>query len=352
MAKAMNFAVLGLGMGMHHCKAVVAAKGANLAAVCDHDKKRLNAGVKEFGVKGYAKWADLLKDPEIDAVCIATESGTHAKFGLEAARAGKHIVMEKPVDVTLDRIKKLDRGVKKAGVKCGCIFQYRMDNCNILIRKAIQAGKMGKVIGAHIHLPWLRLPSYYQGPHGRWRGTWKLDGGGSLTNQGIHAVDLIQWLVGPVHSVFGFYGVFNHKIEAEDQTVAILKFENGALGTLYTTTCANPDQALHTYIYGSKGSYSRKADKLEFYEMGPPKERERMMELFGGVKLRDTAGVDPLALSADGHTLIVEDLVKAVRTSREPVITIESATHSMEIAKAIYQSGRTGREVKISQVRK
>lgn len=352
MARALNFAVLGLGMGVHHCKAVVDAKGANLVAVCEHDPKRLKAGVKEFGVKGYAEWSDVLKDPEIDAICVTTESGTHAKFGIEAARAGKHIVMEKPVDISLARIKKLQQEVKKAGVKCGCIYQYRMDNCNILIRKAIRSGKMGKVIGAHIHLPWLRLPSYFQGPHGRWKGTWKMDGGGSLSNQGIHSVDLIQWLAGPVHSVCGFYGVFNHKIEAEDQVVAILKFESGALGTLFTTTCANPDQPIHVYIYGSKGSYSRKGDKLEFYEMGPAKDRKRMMALFGGVKTHDSAGVDPMALSADGHTLIVEDLVKAVRNNREPAITIASAAHSVEIAKAIYQSGRTGREVKISQVRK
>lgn len=352
MAKTLNFAVLGLGMGMHHCRAVADASGANLVAVCDHDKKRLAVGVKTFGVKGYAKWPEVLRDKDIDAVCITTESGTHAKFGIEAARAGKHIIMEKPVDISLARIEKFQEEVKKAGVKCGCIFQYRMDNCNILIRKAIQAGKMGKVIGAHIHLPWLRLPSYFQGPHGRWKGTWDMDGGGSLTNQGIHSVDLIQWLAGPVHSVCGFFGAFNHRIEAEDQAVAILKFESGALGTLFTTTCANPDQPQHVYMYGSKGSFSRKGDKLEFYELGTPKERERMMNLFGGVKKHDATGVDPMAVSANGHTLIVEDLVKAVQSNREPAIAIESAKHSVEIATAIYRSGRTGREVKISQVRK
>lgn len=352
MSKSMNFAVLGLGMGMHHCNAIVAAKDANLVAVCDHDPKRLAAGVKEYGVKGHRKWADVLKDDEVDAVCITTESGTHVKFGVQAARRGKHIIMEKPVDVTLARIKKLEDEVAKSGVKCGCVYQYRMDNCNILIRKAIQAGKMGRVIGAHVQLPWLRLNSYFQGPHGRWKGTWKLDGGGSLSNQGIHSVDLIQWLAGPVHSVCGFYGIFNHKIEAEDQTVAILKFENGALGTLVTTTCAIPNQPLHVYMYGSKGSYSRKADDLEFYEMGTKKERERMMRLFGGEKKSEKMGVDPLSLSEDGHKLLVEDLVKAVRINREPAITIRSATHSVEIVKAIYRSARTGREVKISQVSK
>jgi predicted dehydrogenase len=196
------------------------------------------------------------------------------------------------------------------------------------------------------------LNDYYQGPHGRWRGTWKHDGGGSLSNQGIHTVDLVQWIAGPVHSVCGFFGVFNHKIEAEDQVVAILKFENGALGTLLTTTCTIPDQPLHLHMYGTKGSYSRKADLLEFYEMGTPKERERMMRLFGGERLHDTAGVDPLALSTDGHKRLVEDLVAAVRNGRDPAITIDSASRSVEIVHAIYRSGRTGREVKVGEMRK
>lgn len=351
MARPMKFAVLGLGMGMHHCRAVVAAKGAELAAVCDHDPKRLSAAVKGFGVEGFAKWPDLLKSGIFDAVCIATESATHTTFGVQAARAGKHILMEKPVDISLARIKTLQSEVAKAGVKCGCVYQYRVDPCNLAMRSAIQSGKMGRVIGAHIRLPWLRLNAYYEGPHGSWRGTWKMDGGGSLSNQGIHSVDLLQWLVGPVESVCGFFGVFNHKIEAEDQAVAIFKFKNGALGSLLTTTCALPDQPMHTYVYGTKGSYSRKADKLEFFEMGTAKERERIMKQFGGKEEKNTAGANALDLSSDGHTILIEDLVKAVRTERDPVITIASAAESVRIVKAIYQSGRTGREVRVDRVR-
>lgn len=351
MARPLNFGVLGLGMGMHHCTAVLNAKGANLVAVCDHDPKRLEAGVKEFKVPGYATWPELVKDKNVDAICIATESGTHTRFGVEAARAGKHILMEKPVDVSLARIRKLQDEVKRAGVSCGCVYQYRMDKLNIMLRKAIQAGKMGKVIGAHIHLPWMRLNSYFEGPHGTWRGTWKLDGGGSLSNQGIHCVDLLQWLAGPVHSVCGFYGVFNHPIEAEDQAVAILKFENGALGTLYTTTCANPDQPFHLYMYGTKGSFSRRGEHLEYYEMGSPKERERMRGMTAKMTKCDSAGLNPLALSTQGHTLLIEDLVQAIRSGREPAITIESAKHSVEIVTAVYQSARTGRAIEIAKLR-
>jgi len=344
----LNFAVVGLGMGGHHCKAIRAAKGANLAAVCDLDPERLAERTKEFDVKGYARYADVLKDKTIDVVNIVVESGYHATLGIKAAKAGKHIIMEKPVDITPGRIRRLEDAVRETGVKCGCIFQSRMDNCNILIKKAIDAGQMGKLIGAHAHLPWFRGDSYFEGPHGPWRGTWKLDGGGSMMNQGIHTVDLIQWLAGRVESVCGFYGVYNHRIEAEDQVVAVLKFENGALGTFYSTTCCIPEGAQRVYMYGTDGSFSIHGSMLEFYEVGTPEERKRMMDLFGCVAVKsDGAASDPMAVSADGHMLIIEDLVEAIRNNREPVIPISSAKHAVEIACAIYKSARAHREVRI-----
>jgi predicted dehydrogenase len=352
MAKTYNFAVVGLGMGGHHCKAIAAAKGANLAAVCDLDEERLDKFVKQYGCKGYTCYADVLADPAIDVVNIVTESGKHAEMGIQAARAGKHMIVEKPIDVTPAKVKKLEDAVAAAGVKVGCIFQSRMENCNILIKKAIEKGKMGTIVGAHAHLPWFRADSYFEGPHGPWRGTWKLDGGGSMMNQGIHTIDLIQWLAGPVESVCGFHGVHNHDIEAEDQAVACLKFVNGALGTFYSTTCCVPEGAQRVYMYGTKGSFSKHGGTLELFEMGTPKERERMMNLFGGQKKDEAIGRDPMAVSADGHMLIVEDLVKAIEKDREPVIPLSSAKHAVEIACAIYKSAKTGKTVHIAEVAK
>ena len=352
MPKELNFAVVGLGMGGHHCKAIKNAKGANLAAVCDLDEERLERRMKEFDCEGYTRYSDLLKDPNIDVINIATESGKHAKMGIQAAQAGKHIIVEKPIDILPGRITKLQEAVKKAGVKCGCIFQSRTENGNILLKKAIEKGYLGKLIGAHAALPWFRAQSYFEGPHGSWKGTWKMDGGGSLMNQGIHTVDLVVFLAGHVKSVAGFYAVHNHDIEAEDQTVAILKFENGALGTLYTTTCCVPDGQTRLHFFGTKGSFCRCGRTLELYEAGPPKQRERMMNLFGGKAKESKIGSDPMAVSADGHMLIVEDLVKAIRRDREPLISLESARHAVDVACSIIKSARTGKEVKVSAVRK
>ena len=350
MPKDLNFAVLGLGMGMNHCQAVVDAKGARLAAVCDHDEARLHAAVRKFGCEGYTKYAALLKNRDIDAVCIATESGLHAAHAIQAARAGKHLLVEKPVDITPARIRQLREDITRAGVQCGCVFQTRTEPLNFRLKKAIDSGKLGKLIGIHAQLPWFRAQSYYEGPHGAWKGTWKLDGGGSLMNQGIHTVDLVQWLAGPVESVCGFIGVFGHKIEAEDQTVAILRFESGALGTIVTTTCAIPDQSQRILVYGEKGSFTKTA-YLESFEAGTPKERRQMMEWYGHKKT-SKLGRDPLAVGAAGHIRHIEDLVKAIRRNTRPGITIEDATHAVEIACAIFKSARTGKIVKIKDVRR
>jgi UDP-N-acetyl-2-amino-2-deoxyglucuronate dehydrogenase len=346
MSKELSIAVLGLGMGMHHCEAIKRAKGVALAAVCDHDEERLSTAVKKYDVKGYLRFKDLVRDKGIEAVSVCTESGTHAKFGIRLAEAGKHIVMEKPVEIRSDRIDDFRKAVKKLNVKCACVFQSRLDPLNAAIKNALDAGHMGKTIGAHACLPWFRADDYYAGPHGSWKGTWKLDGGGSLMNQGIHTVDLLQWFAGPVKSVFGFHGVFNHKIEAEDQAVAVLRFKSGALGTLFTTTCSSPEGAQRFHLYGTKGSFIKTGDTLELYEMGPQKVRDKMLSMHGGpIQRADTAGKDPMAIATAGHTIIFEDLANAVREKRDPIVTIENARHSVEIVLGIYKACRTKKEV-------
>ncbi len=350
MARGLNIAVVGLGMGMHHCAAIQRGRGIRLAGVCDRDPARVTNAVEHFGAKAYSRYADVLRDPEVDAVSIVTESRTHAEMGIQAARAGKHIIVEKPLDVSPARMRKFADVVESEGVKCGCIFQHRLDPFHVRAKKAIDRGDLGKLIGIHAHLPWFRPQGYYEGPHGAWHGTWKLDGGGSLMNQGIHTLDLAVHYGGPVEDVCAFFGVHSHKIESEDQTVAILRFKNGALGTFYSTTCHVPDKAQRMHLYGTKGSFSRCGGTLEFYELGTPKERERMMAAFGGQKKADAAGANPMAISADGHQLIFEDLAKAVRDDRDPVVTVESAMYSVNVACAIYESARKRRVIKVDSV--
>ncbi len=346
-SKAIRFGVVGLGMGGHHCLAVNKARGAELTAICDHHGGRLAERVREFGVKGYARYGDLLRDPDVDVICIVTESGLHARMGIAAARAGKHIVMEKPVDIRPSRIDRLEEAVTAAGVKCGCVFQSRLAPVNQAIKKAVDGGKLGRLIGLHGTLPWFRGLDYFSGDFGAWRGTWRMDGGGSMMNQGIHTIDLLIYFGGPVKRVCGFYGVFDHPIEAEDHAVACLQFANGALGTVFTTTCSRPEGAQSIHGFGDKGSFRKDGDRLTLYEMGAAAERRRMLARFGGAAASDAAGSDPMAVTMDGHTLIVEDMVAAIRNDRAPLIPLSQARRAVETVCAVYKAARTGRTVEV-----
>jgi predicted dehydrogenase len=338
-------------MGRHHCKAIQTAPGARLVAVCDIDEARLQPAAKEFDCKAYTDFASLLADREVQVVNLATPSGLHAEMGIQAAAAGKHLIVEKPADIVPTRIDALIEAGKQYRVKIGGIFQSRLDPLNLRIRQAIQEGRLGPLYGVHGHLPWYRLQDYYEGLHGSWKGTWAMDGGGSLMNQGVHTVDLLQWLVGPVQSVMGMFGVFGHKIEAEDQSCALLRFANGAIGTLYTTTCCYPGYDQQITIYGARGSILKQEGLLRGWKLMDDAEGKEEQELLGfyGEKKAGTGSADPMAVSFDGHTQIVGDMVEAIREDRQPMIGLESARHAVEIITGIYESGRTGREVKVGK---
>jgi predicted dehydrogenase len=353
MADEIGFGVVGLGMGKHHCRSVNEAKGARLVAVCDVDESRMVPMRGQYDCKGYASFDEMLKDKDIQVVNVAVPSGMHAELGIKAAAAGKHVIVEKPADIKLERIDALKAAGKKHGVKIGCIFQARLNKLNIKIRDTIQSGRLGKLIGIHGHLPWYRKQSYYEGAHGTWKGTWNMDGGGSLMNQGVHTVDLLQWLGGGAQSVMGMFGVFGHKIEAEDQTVALVRYTCGALGTIYTTTCCYPGYDQLITIYGSKGSIMKDASQLIHWriqgesEEAEDKEEQEMLAQYGPKKGEQGISSDPMAVSADGHTQIIEDMVEAIRQGRDPMIGLDSAKVAVEIINGIFESGRTGKAVQI-----
>ena len=345
-----GFGVVGLGMGQHHVKAITDAVGARLIAVCDTDEERLNKVVEQYGVKGYARYEEMLADKEIEVVNVCTPSGMHVDMAIPAVEAGKHIIVEKPVDVMAERIERLIEAVQKAGVKATAIFQSRTVPMNRRIKDAIDTGRLGKLIGVHALLPWWRAQSYYEGPHGSWKGTWALDGGGSLMNQGVHTMDLLQWFGGRVKSVMGTFGVYGHDIEAEDMSAGLLKYYNGAIGTVMTTTCAYPGLSQLITIYGENGVIQKEESTLKAWKIKGECEKEEeaeMLALYGPKEQRDgaTTASDPMAVGAAGHQGQVEDLVRAIREDGEPYITLESAKHAVEVVNAIYESGRTGEEV-------
>src|SRR5947209_3524525 len=338
-----RFAGVGLGMGYHHCVDLQDARGAQLVAVCDRVPERVERAVQKFGVRGTGSFDEILADPEIDVVNVATPSGLHSEMTCRALRAGKHVVCEKPPDVTVAKVDAMIAAQRETGRKLLIIFQSRFEPLYRRLKEAINTGRLGRLVGVHGAVHWYRAQSYFNCP-GMWKGTWAMDGGGSLSNQGVHTVDLIQWLCGPVSEVYGKFGVFAHQIETEDKTVAVLTFENGAIGTLTTTTAAYPGLETELVLHGTKGSIVVR-DHLHHWRLqgdSPDAEKEeerQMLAAYGPRGQRDaTVASDPFAFATRGHKAEIEDLVRAVREDREPTIPVASTRHTVAILNAIYES--------------
>lgn len=351
----MGFAVVGLGMGAGHARDIYDLDGARLVAVCDVDQQRLHAVGDRYGARKYTDYQEMLADPDVEVVSIALPSGMHAEAGIKAAQAGKHIVVEKPIDIDLDRIDALISAARKANVKLAAVFQSRYHPMYRMIKQVLDSGRLGKLFGIHADLFWWREQSYYEDEeHGKWKGTWALDGGGSLANQGIHTLDLVQWLAGPVESVFGYMGRCAHDIEAEDKASAVLRFRNGAIGSINVTTAAWPGGGDTLTIHGENGTIAtaKSRDVLEIWKMRDDtdgSEERELLSRFGPPEKREgtTVATDPTATALHGHQPIFADIMEAIRGDREPYITGESARKPVEIMLAIYQSCRTGQKVEL-----
>jgi predicted dehydrogenase len=342
-------------MGVQHCRDLQDAEGCELVAICDTSPERLEQNRREFGVRGTDSYADLLRDPDVDVVNICTPSGTHADLSIQALRAGKHVVCEKPPDVTVAAVDRMIAAQRETGKKLMVIFQSRFEPLYRQAREAIQQGRFGKLVGVHGEVNWWRAETYFKSP-GNWKGTWALDGGGSLANQGVHTVDIMQWLGGPVVEVYGKFGCFAHDIETEDKTVAVLTFANGALGTLTTTTSAYPGLNRAVLIHGARGSMVAVDDELVRWRLmgdtpeAEKREEEEMLAQFGKTAEREASTAsDPFAFAKRLHLVQFEAMAEAVRSDTPPPNSIETTRHTVEILTAIYESGNTGKPVRLKR---
>lgn len=347
---AIGFAVVGLGMGRHHCRSIKEAQGAELVAICDIDPARREKAAADYGCKAYASVDELLKDPDVQVVNVAVPTGLHADVGIRVAQSGRHVICEKPLDVNLEKADALLMACQDYGVKLASIFQRRLHPLSRRVKETVDSGQLGKVHYADIHLYWYRADSYYAGgnPPG-WRGTFALDGGGACMNQGIHSIDFISWIMGGVKSVYAKTGTFTHNIEAEDVGTVLVTFKNGALGNITCTTSAYPGLTNDVHIFGNKGSIVLQDEKVVTWRiMQEDKEAEAALErelqaLYPGSSTAIAA--DPMAVGFDGHTIHVEDMVRAIREDRDPIIAGKDARHAVEICVAIQESAATGKEI-------
>ncbi len=344
MAKQIGFAVVGLGVGMAHARGAVNAEGGKLVAVCDNNPEVLEKRSAEFpDAKKYLNYADMLTDPEIDIVSVCTPSGMHSEMVIEALRAGKHVLCEKPMDITVDRIFEIEKVRLETGLKVGGVFQNRRNAIMAPIKKAVDEGRLGKIFTGFFRVNWHRSDAYFLADGG-WRGTWEMDGGGSLMNQGVHTVDLMQWLLGDVVSVRSHFEVLNHKIETEDFTTSVVKFKSGAVVNLVSTTCAYPGLGTDIQLTGTNGSIHIDGERLTLWKIageGMEEEEKEMLSMYGA------GGKPPAADHKEvrGHSFQVQDMIDALRFDRDPMVGPMEATKAVKIINAVYESGRTGKEI-------
>ncbi len=343
--KKIGYAVLGLGIGMAHAEAVASCDGAELVALCDIDEKRLEAASLQYpGARLYRDFEELIADGDVDIVSICLPSGLHGEFAVRAMRAGKHVLVEKPIEITPERAETIDRVARETGMTAGVVHQNRFNLNMYPIKEAVDSGRLGRLFLGTFGVKWYREQKYYD--RGGWRGTWELDGGGSLINQSIHTVDLMQWLMGDVESVTSVMDICGHRIETEDMTASLIKFKSGATATFVSTTCAYPGISTEIMLYGTNGTIEADGDTVRTWKLADSEdedgEEEDILECYGKGN-RHASKQEPG--KAFGHEHVVHDMIAAVREGRAPQVTPSEAVKSVRIVSAIYESARTGKTV-------
>ncbi|MGI6458293.1 MAG: Gfo/Idh/MocA family protein [bacterium] len=335
--------VVGMGfIGMFHCDAMQEVPEAHLVAVADVKKvPNLKAAEDKFNTMSYSRPDDLLRRPDIDAITLGVPSGLHGEFTVKAAQKKKHVLTEKPLEITLDRADQMIKACRENKVKLGVISQRRWDPGMIELKEAVESGRLGKLILGEAYIKWYRDQKYYDSSD--WKGTWKFDGGGALMNQSVHMVDQLQWVMGPVESVTAQIATLGHEnIEVEDIAQALIKFQNGAVGSIIATTAVYPGMDERLEITGTKGTMIMNKNCIGLCEI----QGERKAEV-AEVADRGSGAADAQAITNEGHVAQIRDFCKAILEGREPAITGEEGRKPLEIILAVYESARTGQTVKL-----
>jgi len=344
----MGFGIVGCGMiARFHARAIEETRGANLAACFDTFPASADKLAAETGCRAYADLDEMLADPDVDVVTIGTPSGAHLEPALAAARAGKHVIVEKPLEITLRRCDRIIEACRKNRVKLSTIFPSRFHDSSQLLKRAVEAGRFGRLSVGDAYVKWYRSQEYYDS--GAWRGTWELDGGGALMNQAIHSVDLLTWLMGPVVEISAQTATLAHKrIDVEDTAVATLRFKNGALGVIEASTAVYPGYLKRIEIHGSEGSAVIEEEDIKTWEFARKNRGDAaVMRLMAKQKSGGGGASDPSAIGHHGHAMQFHDVLESIRRKRKPAIDGKEGRRSVEIILAIYKAAETGRAVQL-----
>lgn len=339
----LGFGIIGCGMiSDWHASAILRMPDAQLICACDlNDQSRARFSTK-YHVPVYDAVEPLLDDPRVDAVCICVPSGLHAIYAVQCAGAGKHIVLEKPMAVNLQQADEIIRACDENNVKLTVISQFRFTPAALKLKEAMDSGMLGKPIVADLSMKFHRSQEYYD--KGGWRGTWKMDGGGALMNQGIHGVDLLQHIMGPVRSVYAHTRTLARHIEVEDTAVAAIEFVSGALGVIQATTSIHPGYPRRLEVNASRGTIALEDDRIARWDVEGQCPPDDLMEASPVCN----SSSDPAGIGFEWHFRQISDLADAIRTGRAPLVDQYEGRKAIEIIMAAYESSSTGKPISLS----
>ena len=357
--KKVKTGIIGCGKaGKIHAHVLANLDESCFTTVCNRNFERTQAFVKEYGVQAYSNVDDMLQKAELEAVTICTPHPQHAELAIKVAKAGVHVLIEKPLASNLRDSARILKAAAQAGVKVGTVSQRRFYEPCRRMRRAIDAGKIGKPIIGTVHMLSWRDESYYRSDP--WRGTWDDEGGGVLVNQAPHQFDLLQWYMGPISEIFGYWDNFNHPyIEVDDIAIAVLRFKNGGLGNILVSNCQKPGIYGKVHIHGDNGaSVGVQTDGGSMFIAGmtnilePPindlwtirGEEHHLKEW----QDEDTKNFEKIDATTYYHQMQHQDFLRAVLEDRDPLVTGQDGQRTVEIFAAIYESQKTGQPVKFN----
>lgn len=337
-ANAVRYAIIGCGLIAHkHAAALKETPDAKLVACCSADIAGAELFANQYDLEAFDRYEDLLASPSVDAVSICTPSGLHTPQALQALEAGKHVFMEKPMSLTLEEADRLIDAQEKSDCKVGIISQFRFAPAVQEIKRAMDEGAFGNIVSGSLQMKYYRSPEYYKS--GVWRGTWDMDGGGALMNQGIHGIDIFRYLMGPAKNLTGYARTLSHDIEVEDSAVAILEFKSGALGTIEGSTACFPGYPRRFEICGDKGSVVLEEDAIISWDLPIP------CLLPVGQPAANVASSDPMAISNEGHLRQYVNFTRAILFDEPLLADAKAGRQPLEIILAIYASSKAGKSV-------
>jgi UDP-N-acetyl-2-amino-2-deoxyglucuronate dehydrogenase len=338
-----GFGIVGCGGSAPlHAMAINSLANAELVAVQDISSDRAKLFADRFGSDWEQDMSGLLARRDVDVVCICAPSGLHGAIGVAVASAGKHIVVEKPIDISLEAADELVRRARASGVLLSVISQHRFDAGVLDLKGLIENGALGELVFGEARVKWFRDQAYYRASP--WRGTRAMDGGGALINQGIHYLDLLCWCMGPVLEVTAVCETKLHDIQVEDIALAMLRFRSGALGTVVASTAIYPGLPERLEVSGSAGTVIIENGISVLRAVADQEPSGETMPLVSSLPVGTgsvgSGATDPQAVGYDGHARQIADVLSALDDGREPMVTGEEARRTLEVVEAVYESAR------------